>query len=232
MRTQAVAKMRDFLWETLHRETDSGKRTVIYEALGSSNAGWIERVFRLVTSEIALPVPAPFKSESLFYRPDPAELQGEIFLGQTEDGHRVCLPLACFGPLGDVMVTGVKGAGKSSLLKSLALQLSSWVRVAVFDTEDEYGSVLAAMDPRVLVLNFDDYRRNLFRPPPNCPQDQWVELVKGYFAEDFQLQDSALNLVSKVCATIQARDLPLSVPAVLRELRRSVSTGANRKRPF
>ena len=230
MRTQALAKMRHFLWESLHQETDAGRRRVMHEALVSVNPMWIERIFRLVTSEIPPPVPEPFRQpESLFYRPDPSELQGEVFLGHTEDGHRVQLPLSCFGARGDVMVTGIKGAGKTSLLKFLAAQLAEHLGVLVFDTEHEYGQILPALDQKFLVLEFADYRRNLFVPPDGCRIDAWLELMKTYLREDFQIEDSAINLFGQVCAAVQRGGAPLMLPIVLTELRRSVYRSQSQK---
>ncbi len=77
----------------------------------------------------------------LFEEPQPGQLAGEIFVGDTvPSGHPVFLPLKSFGR-GHALFAGASGSGKSTLLNLICLQVANHAPVMIYDTLDQAGKV-------------------------------------------------------------------------------------------
>jgi len=94
---------------------------------------------------------------------------------------------------GSVVITGVSGGGKTTLVLHVVLELHRKIRNAaalILDVKGEFSCFATLAHPDVHVHPMRDLRWNPLRPPLRVELDQWLPIVASYLAETRGLRKS------------------------------------------
>jgi hypothetical protein len=229
---QTYEHMRRYLWTVLEQgglRNDPDLAETVLTALQSPREELIPRIFNLVRIQhIELNKTEPEEAKGpLFKEPGPGVLKGEIFLGNTvPSGHPVHLPLRSFGQLGHILIAGVIGSGKSTILNLISAQLMiQGIVTTVYDTLDQAARTLVPVVPeqKLNVLDFRNYRRNFLIGPESMSQMDWIRRSFGHLMESLEMSPVTMNYLLELCQKIVSQGKVATIPRVIELAQKSES---------
>lgn len=223
-KNEALQRMRTYLYALLE-EGDLREKPEVKEAiqmaLESADPEWVPdvsnwvRIHRIGLHEENQP------EEPLFQEPSPEHVRGDIFVGTTpQSSYPVWLPLKSFGQQGHVLFAGTTGTGKSTLLNFLSLQLMEHVPVTIYDAIDQAAPVLLPHAPteKLGVIDYGDYRRNLFTGPPGMSQLDWIRRAANHLIDGLDIEPLTMNVLIQLCEEIVREGQFATIPRILEKL--------------
>jgi hypothetical protein len=148
------------------------------------------------------------------------ELVGELVLGNVIGREEIELRYSTDVLPQHILVAGFAGSGKSNFGKVLIEQAYRiGIRsIKISDPKKEYNHI-AMKYPDFLLLNWNELRFNLFRPPPNVPEDEWDQIIVGHLSECFNFWDQAKSLFLKLISIERRKGICPTIYSLLRNVK-------------
>gem|GEM_PF-3999376 len=198
MNSQIIEKL--VILETMARDSDLLEIPFVRNSLQWLSIRWNNPMANSLYSYLLNHVGGSFFIDDVFSLPrEQGEVGGELVLGNVVGREQVELRCNVVVLPQHVLAGGFAGSGKSNFGKVLIDEAykAGVGSIKISDPKKEYGDI-AMKYSDFLLLKWNDLRFNLFRPPPNFPENEWDQIIVGHLSECFNFWDQAKSLFLKL----------------------------------